>query len=124
MCKDGLLGMSNYGIFEDWLAADWSREGYLHIRDGLVLEGEIQEMEDKENYYDKGPCNARVHALFLAYHEMRAYCHWLLFCLTNLERYRKFKVSLEQVMFACSFVDIFCSNGQKKISFGMCIRQV
>ncbi len=24
MCEDGLLGTSNYGIFEDWLAIDWS----------------------------------------------------------------------------------------------------
>jgi hypothetical protein len=39
MCKDGVLGMSDYGIFEDWLAVDWSREGYLHIRDGLVFGG-------------------------------------------------------------------------------------
>ncbi len=54
MCKDGLLGPSNYGIFKDWLAVDRLREGYLHIRDGLVSEGEIQEMEDKENHYNKG----------------------------------------------------------------------
>jgi hypothetical protein len=42
MYKDGLLRPSNYGIFEDWLAIDRSRDGYLHIKDGLVLEGEIQ----------------------------------------------------------------------------------
>ncbi len=123
MCKDGLLGMSNYGIFEDWLAADWSREGYLHIRDGLVLEGEIQEMEDKENHYDEGPYKAHVHAFFLAYHQMCAYCCWLLFCPTDLERYCKFKVSLKQVMFPCLFFDIFCSHGQFFFSFGTRIRQ-
>jgi hypothetical protein len=55
MCKEGLLGQNNQGIFEDWLAVDRSREGYLHIRDGLVLEGEIQEMEDEENHYEEGP---------------------------------------------------------------------
>jgi hypothetical protein len=27
MCKDGLLGPSDYGIFEDWLAVDQLREG-------------------------------------------------------------------------------------------------
>jgi hypothetical protein len=54
MCEDGLLGPSNYGIFEDWLAVDRSRDGYLHIKDGLVLEGEIQEMEDKDNHYNRG----------------------------------------------------------------------
>jgi hypothetical protein len=79
LCVDGLLGPSNYGIFEDWLAVDRSRNGYLHIKDGLVLEGEIQEMEDEENHYDKGLYKAHVHAFFLAYHQMHAYCWWLLF---------------------------------------------
>ena len=46
MCEDRLLGPSDYGIFEDWLAIDRSRDGYLHIKDGLATEGEIQEMED------------------------------------------------------------------------------
>jgi hypothetical protein len=84
MCKDGLLGPSDYGILEDWLAINSLRDGYLRIRDGLVLEGEIQEMEDKENHYDKGPYKAHVHAFFLAYHQVRAYCWWLLFRPTDL----------------------------------------
>ncbi len=105
MCKDGLLGPSNYGIFEDWLAIDRSREGYLRIRDGLVSEGGIWEMEDEVNNYDKGPYKARVHAFFLAYHQMHAYHCWLSFRLTDLERYHKFEVSLERVTFTCSFLD-------------------
>jgi hypothetical protein len=60
MCKDGLLGQGDYGIFEDWVAIDRSRDGYIRIRDGLVLEGEIQEMKDKENFYDEGPYQAGV----------------------------------------------------------------
>jgi hypothetical protein len=70
-------------------------------------------MEDKENRYDEGLYKACVHAFFLAYHQIGAYCCWLLFRLTDLKRYCKFEVSLEQVMFPCAFVDIFCSNGQK-----------
>ncbi len=123
MCKDGLLGPSNYWIFEDWLAVDRSREGYLRIRDGLVSEGEIQEMEDKENHYDKGPYKAHIHAFFLAYHQMRGYHCWLSCHPMDLERYCKFEVSMEQVMFPFSFVGIFCSNGQKRFSFGTHIRQ-
>ncbi len=123
LCKDGLFGPSDYGIFEDWLAVDWSREGYLRIRDGLILEGDIQDMEDEENHCDEGPYKAPVHAFFLVYHQMRAYCHWLLLCLTDLEHYPKFEVFLERVLFPCSFVDIFCSNGPKKVSFGTPIRQ-
>jgi hypothetical protein len=99
MCEDGLLGPSNYRIFEDWLAINRLRDRYLCIKDGLVLEGEIQEMEDEENHYDKEPCTARVNSFFLAYHEMHAYHRWLSFCPTDLERYCKFEVSLEWVMF-------------------------
>jgi hypothetical protein len=49
------LGPGDYGLFEDWLAIDGSREVYIHIRDGLVLEGEIQEMNNEEIFYDNGP---------------------------------------------------------------------
>jgi hypothetical protein len=60
MCKDGLLGPGDYGIFEDWLAIDRLRDGYIRNRDGLVLEGEIQEMNDKEKFLQQGatpgPC--------------------------------------------------------------------
>jgi hypothetical protein len=41
MCKEGLLGQEDYGIFEYWLAIDRLRDGYIRIRDGLVSEGEI-----------------------------------------------------------------------------------
>jgi hypothetical protein len=95
MCEDRLLGMSNYGIFEDWLAIDKSRDGLLRIKDGLVSEGEIQEMGDKENHYGKELYKARVHAFFLAYHQMCAYRQWLLIHKADLERYCEFKVSLE-----------------------------
>jgi hypothetical protein len=54
MCKNGLLGQGYYGIFEDWMDIDRSRDGYICIRDGLVLDGDIQEMNNKENFYDEG----------------------------------------------------------------------
>jgi hypothetical protein len=79
MCDDGLLGPRNYGIFEDWSDIDRSRDGYIRIRDGLVLEGEIQEMNNEENFYDEGPYQARVCGFFLAYHQVVAYHWWLLF---------------------------------------------
>ncbi len=68
MCKDGFWGLRDYRIFEDWTSIDRLRERYLRIRDGLVSEGEIQEIEDKENHYDNGLYKAHVHAFFLAYH--------------------------------------------------------
>jgi hypothetical protein len=99
MCKDGLLGPGDYGIFKDWSAIDRSRDGYVCIRDGLVLEGEVQEMDNKENFYNKEPYKARVCAFFLTYHQVLAYRCWLLFRLMDLERYHEFEVSLERVMF-------------------------
>ncbi len=103
VCKDVLLGLGDYVIFKDWSAIDRSRDGYIRIRDGLVLEGEVQEMNNEEIFYDEEPCKARVCAFFLAYHQMRAYHLWLSFRPTDLERYCKFEESLEWVMFfACS----------------------
>jgi hypothetical protein len=87
MCEDGLLGPGDYGFFEDWSAINRSRDGYIRIRDGLVLEGKIQEMNNKENFYDKGLYQARVCGFFLAYHQVLVYHRWLSFHLTDLERY-------------------------------------
>jgi hypothetical protein len=107
MCEDGLLGPGDYGLFEDWLDINRSRDGYICIRDGLVLEGEVQEMNNKENFYDNGPYQARVCGLFLAYQQVVAYHLWLSFCLTDLERYREFEVSLERVMFIALLLVFF-----------------
>ena len=74
MCEEGLLGPGDYGLFEDWSAIDGLREAYIRIRDGLVSEGETQEMNDEENFYNKGPYQARVGGFFLAYHQVVAYC--------------------------------------------------
>jgi hypothetical protein len=60
MCKDGLLGAGDYGIFQDWSDIDRSQDGYIRIKDGLVSGGEIQEMNNKGNFHDKGPYQARV----------------------------------------------------------------
>jgi hypothetical protein len=114
ICEDGLLGLSNYGIFEDWLAVDRSRDGYLRIKDGLVFEGEIQEMKDKENHYDKEPHKACIHAFFLAYHQMHAYRWWLLFHPTDLEHYREFEVSMERVIFYAHLLISFVLMDKKK----------
>ncbi len=54
MFKDGLLGPGDYGLFEDWLAIVRSRDGYIRIRDGLILKGEIQEMNNKDIFTMKG----------------------------------------------------------------------
>jgi hypothetical protein len=64
-------------------------------------------------FFDEGPYKARVHAFFLAYHQVRAYRWWLSFHPTDLERCCEFEVSLEKGNVFCPFVDIFCSNGQK-----------
>jgi hypothetical protein len=123
MCEDGLLGPSGYGIFEDWSAIDRSRDGYLCIKYGLVLEGGIQDMEDEENYYDVGLYKARVHAFFLVYHQMHAYRCWILFLPTDLERYCKFEVSLEQVMYHAHLLIPFVLIDKRLFGFGTCIRQ-
>ncbi len=113
MCKDGLLGPGDYGLFEDWSAIVRSRDVYIRIRDGLVSEGEVQEMDDEEIFYNKRLYKARVRGFFLAYHQVVAYCWWHSFRPTDLERYRKFEVSLKWVMFIDLLLLFFLSNGQK-----------
>jgi hypothetical protein len=122
MCKDGLLGPGDYGIFKDWLDIDRSQDGYIRIRDGLVLEGEIQEMNNEENFYNEGPYQARVRGFSLAYHQLVAYCQWLLFRPMELERYRKFEVSLVRVMYLTRLF-IFLVLMERNFSIGTCIRQ-
>ncbi len=54
MCKEGLLEPGDYGLFEDWSDVNRSRDGYIRMRDGLVLVGEVQEVNDEENFYNDG----------------------------------------------------------------------
>ncbi len=112
MPEDGLLGPGDYGLFEDWSDINRSRDGYILIRDGLILVGEIQEMNSEENFYNNGPYQARVCGFFLAYHQVVAYHWWLLFYPMDLEHYCKFEVSLERVMFIPFLLVFFLSNGQ------------
>jgi hypothetical protein len=75
MCMEGLLGPRDYGLFEDWSAIDELRKAYIRIRDGLVSEGEIFEMNNEENFFNEGPYQAHVCGFFLAYHQVVTY-HW------------------------------------------------
>ncbi len=95
LCEDGLLGQGDYGIFEDWSAIDKSQDKYIHIRDGLVSEGEVQEMNKEENFYDEGPYEECVCGFFLAHHRVVAYHRWLSFFLAELEHFCEFEVSFE-----------------------------
>ncbi len=63
----------DYGIFEDWSAIDKSQDKYIRIRDGLVSEGEVQEMNNEKFFYEEGPYEERVRGFFLAYHQVVAY---------------------------------------------------
>ncbi len=88
----------------------------------MVLEGEIQEMNDEENFYNEGPYQARVCGFFLAYHPVLAYYWWLSFRSTDLEHYRKFEVSLVRVMYIpCSLISFVLM--EFFFSIGTCIRQ-
>jgi hypothetical protein len=95
LCEDGLLGPGDYGIFQDWSAINKSQEKYIRIKDGLISEGEVQDMNNEENFYDEGPYEERVRGFFLAYHQVVAYHYWLSFHPADLERFCEFEVSFE-----------------------------
>ncbi len=95
LCEDGLLGPGDYGIFEDWSAINKLQEKYIRIKDWLISEGEVQDMNDEENFYDEGPYEECVRSFFLAYHQVVPYHRWFSFCLADLERFCEFEVSFE-----------------------------
>ncbi len=93
LCKDGFLGPGDYVIFEDWSAINKLQEKYICIKDGLISKGEVQEMNDEENFYDEGPYEECVRGFFLAYHQVVAYHRWLSSHLVDLEHFCEFEVS-------------------------------
>ncbi len=95
LCEDDLLGPGDYGIFKDWSAINKLQEKYIRIKDGLILESEVQDMNNKENFYDKGPYKERVCGFFLVYQQVVAYHRWLSFYLVDLEHFCEFEVSFE-----------------------------
>ncbi len=72
LCKGRHLIPEDYRIYEDWLAINKLQEKYIRIKDGLISEGEVQEMNDEENFYDEGPYEKRV--VVFSWHTTR----WLL----------------------------------------------
>ncbi len=93
LCEDGILGPGEYVIFEDWSAINKSQEKYIRIKDGLISEGEVQEMNDEEFFYDEGLYEERVRGFFLAYHQVVAYHRWLSSHPADLEHFCEFEVS-------------------------------
>ncbi len=93
LCKDGLLGPGDYRIFEDWSAINKSQEKYICIKDGLISEGEVQDMNDKEIFYNEGPYEECVCSFFLAYHQVVVYHRWLSSRPADLEHFCEFDVS-------------------------------
>ncbi len=93
LCKDGHLFPDDYRIYEDWSSLDKSQDRYIRIKDGLLSEGEVQEMNNKENFYDEEGYKEHVRGFFLACHQVVAYQCWLSFCPAELEHYCEFEVS-------------------------------
>ena len=65
LCEDGHLIPEDYRIYEDWSSINKSRERYIRIKDGLLSEGEVQDMNDEENFYDEEPYEEQVRGFFL-----------------------------------------------------------
>ncbi len=114
LCKDGDLIPGDYRIYEDWSSINKLRERYIRIKDGLQLEGEVQDMNNEENFYNKEPYEEWVCGFFLAYHQVVAYQCWLSFRPANLERFREFEVSFFSAGNVTDHSHMpFCSNGIK-----------
>ncbi len=111
LCEGGHLIPKDYRIYEDWSSINKSRERYIRIKDVLLLEGEVQDMNDEENFYDEEPYEERVHGFFLAYHQVVAYQRWLSFRPADLERFCEFEVSFFSAGNVANHSHMpFCSN--------------
>jgi hypothetical protein len=114
LCKDGLLGPGDYRIFENWSGIDKLKERFIRNKDGLVSEGEVQEMNDEENFNDKEPYKERVHGFFLACNQVIAFHCWLLFRPADLEHFYEFEVSFfVQAIQPILLRMPYCSNRMK-----------
>ncbi len=114
LCKGGHLIPEDYRIYEDWSSINKSRERYIRIKDGLLSEGEVQDINDEENFYDEEPYEEWVRSFFLAYHQVVAYQCWLSFRPADLERFHEFEVSFFSAGNVTDHLHMpFCSNGIK-----------
>ncbi len=89
------------GITGSLRTIDKSQERYICIKDGLISEGEVQEMNKEENFYDEGPYKERGRGFFLAHHQVVAYHRWLSSRPADLERFCEFEVSLSAGDVSC-----------------------
>ena len=93
LCEGGHLIPEDYRIYEDWSSINKLRERYIRIKDGLLSEGEVQDKNNEENFYDKEPYEERVRGFFLAYHQVVAYQRWLSDRPADLVHFCEFEVS-------------------------------
>ncbi len=114
LCEGGNLILEDYRIFEDWSATNKLQERYIRIKDGLLLEEEVQDMNNEENFYNEEPYEERVRGFFSAYNQVVAYQCRLSFCPADLERFREFEVSFFSAGNVTDHSHMpFCSNGIK-----------
>ncbi len=63
LCRD------EYHLYKEWEEVTRARPRYISIKDELVTEDNEQEMNDKENHYDKGADKKLQPGVFLTYHK-------------------------------------------------------
>jgi hypothetical protein len=80
LCDDDyFLCRDEHHLYNECEEVTRARPRYISIMSGLVTEEAEQEMNDKENHYDKGADKDLSQAFFLVYHQLMAYHCWLLF---------------------------------------------
>jgi hypothetical protein len=94
LCNDDYsLCYDEHHISEEWKKVFRARPNYNSITSGLVTDEDKQKMNDKENQSGNGLDKDHSRVLFLAYHQLVAYHHWLLFCPDEAALFQRVKVS-------------------------------
>ncbi len=113
MCKDGLLGPGDYGIFEDWSGINKGRDGYIRIRDGLVSEGKNPGDKQRREFLQRGAVPGPCSWIFLGVPPGGHLSLVALIPSDGIEALSQVQGKSGAGNVFCSLVNIFCSNGKK-----------
>ncbi len=87
---------------DKWEAVVNNGGKYVNLVVGLLTDDDIRAARDEENHFDEEPWNRVTKNYYLAYHQIKAYLHWLATRPDEAEHYRRFQVSKFLIYMCCN----------------------
>ncbi len=89
---------------DEWEAVVNNGSKYVNLVVGLLTDNDIRAARDEENHFDEEPWNRVTKNYYLAYHQVKAYLHWLATRPDEAEHYHRFQVS-KCLFYMCCNID-------------------